>query len=375
MVLDPMISIQRFYDAENEYFTTAPEQRDITPLLAELDPDVVVEVPDSLPHGGSWRGHAGFENLFQVVAEHWSTFQVVWDRDNFHPIGADRIMCEGVLSAVLRATGRQVTMLAGSRRSTFSQLGVSQLVHDYKDSGAVLVANRSAGARSAAGTPRRMPRDLIPRVQTSVVTRQRRRQRTWRKGEDRMRQVRVGLVVPSSNVTVETELPAILARHPEARFSFIPRECGWPRSRPGGARRHERPAGTVHHRARGRRARSHPLRVPGGDHGSGPGRAPARRRHWCAEQLATGGSAAMIRSSAGALVGLHGLEPSASRLVMPYMRPLAHKWSSTSRPRASRSSTGGRLRWQDNARGRLHPRRRVMEAARIPRPGTRGCAS
>lgn len=31
---------------------------------------------------------------------------------------------------------------------------------------------------------------------------------------------RIGLVVPSSNVTVETEMPALLARHETARFSF-----------------------------------------------------------------------------------------------------------------------------------------------------------
>jgi maleate cis-trans isomerase len=31
---------------------------------------------------------------------------------------------------------------------------------------------------------------------------------------------RVGLVVPSSNTTVETEIPALLARHASARFSF-----------------------------------------------------------------------------------------------------------------------------------------------------------
>ena len=35
-----------------------------------------------------------------------------------------------------------------------------------------------------------------------------------------MTHVRIGLVVPSSNVTVETEMPAILGRHPGADFSF-----------------------------------------------------------------------------------------------------------------------------------------------------------
>ena len=136
-----MTSIQRFYDAENEYFSAAVEQRDIAPLLAELDPEVVVEVPESLPHGGSWRGHAGFENLFYVVAEHWSKFVVVWDRDNFHAIGSDRVMCEGVLSAELRASGRQIRMPVVSL-FTFSDGGVSRLVHYYKDSGAILIANR-----------------------------------------------------------------------------------------------------------------------------------------------------------------------------------------------------------------------------------------
>lgn len=47
---------------------------------------------------------------------------------------------------------------------------------------------------------------------------------------------RIGLVVPSSNVTVETEIPTLLGRHAEATFSFhssrmrmhtvSPRGCG-----------------------------------------------------------------------------------------------------------------------------------------------------
>jgi len=35
-----------------------------------------------------------------------------------------------------------------------------------------------------------------------------------------MSQHRIGLVVPSSNVTVETEIPALLGRNAEATFSY-----------------------------------------------------------------------------------------------------------------------------------------------------------
>src|SRR5215510_595874 len=35
-----------------------------------------------------------------------------------------------------------------------------------------------------------------------------------------MTHARIGLVVPSSNTTVETEMPQLLGRHPDATFSF-----------------------------------------------------------------------------------------------------------------------------------------------------------
>jgi len=134
---NPMTSIQRFFEAENEYFRTDPDQRDIGPLLAELDPDVIVEVPESLPHGGVWRGHSGFEELFAVVARHWLEFRVIWDESKFYQLGAERVMCEGVVQGVLRATGDRVNTPIISL-FTFSSAGVSQLDHFYKDTGSLI---------------------------------------------------------------------------------------------------------------------------------------------------------------------------------------------------------------------------------------------
>lgn len=134
---------------------------------------------------------------------------------------------------------------------------------------------------------------------------------------------RIGLVVPSSNTTVETELPALLGRHRSATFSF--------------------------HASRMRMARVSPEQLAAmnaqrercilelGDAGpdvllyaclvalmaAGPGE-HQRVEGLVAEQLATGASEAKVRSSAGALVeALRALPAQRVALVMPYTRPLA----------------------------------------------------
>lgn len=140
-----------------------------------------------------------------------------------------------------------------------------------------------------------------------------------------MTHVRVGLVVPSSNTTVETELPALLGRHRDATFSF--------------------------HASRMRMARVSPAQLAAmnaqrercvlelGDAGpdvilyaclvalmaAGPGE-HRRVEGLVAEQLAAGGSGARVRSSAGALVeALTALRARRIALVTPYLRPLAEK--------------------------------------------------
>jgi ketosteroid isomerase-like protein len=139
--LDPLASIQRFYDAENDFVRSAPEDRDIHVMLAELDPDVVVDVPASLPHGGVWRGHEGFRDLFDAVTRHWREFEVVYSQDKWHAIDDQRILIEGVLRAALQSTGVRVEMPFVSL-FTFTPRGASRLDHYYKDTAAILLPAR-----------------------------------------------------------------------------------------------------------------------------------------------------------------------------------------------------------------------------------------
>lgn len=139
---DPLASIQRFYDAENEFVRTTASERDITVMLAELDPDVVVHVPDSLPTGGTWRGYEGFTRLFDAVVEHWSVFEVVYNDTKWHQIDERRVLTEGRLHAVLRSNGAEVDMAVVSL-FTFTPLGLSYLDHFYKDT--AVIAALAAG--------------------------------------------------------------------------------------------------------------------------------------------------------------------------------------------------------------------------------------
>ncbi len=136
---------------------------------------------------------------------------------------------------------------------------------------------------------------------------------------------RIGLVVPSSNVTVETEMPQILGRHPGATFAFHSTRMRMHTVSP----EQLRTMNAQRERCILEIADASPdvilyaclvaIMVGGpGEH--------RRVESAVAEQLATGGSDAMIRSSAGALVeGLTALGAERIALVTPYMRPLAQQ--------------------------------------------------
>jgi maleate isomerase len=179
-----------------------------------------------------------------------------------------------------------------------------------------------------------------------------------------MQHVRVGLVVPSSNVTVETEMPAILGRHPDAAFSFHSSRMRMAKVSP--------------EQLRAMNAQRERCILELGDArpdvilyaclvalmAAGPGE-HQRVESLVAEQLAAGGADARVRSSAGALTeGLRALGAHRVALVTPYMRPLADQVVAYLEAEGFEVTSWRALEVEDNtAVGRI-PGDQVMAAAR-----------
>lgn len=179
-----------------------------------------------------------------------------------------------------------------------------------------------------------------------------------------MNSIRVGLVVPSSNTTVETEMPRLLGRHATADFSFHASRMRMARVSPAqlaamNAQRERcilelgdaRPDVILY-------ACLVALMVMGpGEH--------QRVEGLVAEQLATGRSEAKVRSSAGALVeGVRALGAHRIALVTPYMRPLAEKVVAYLEAEGIEVVDWRALEIEDNFEVGCIPGDRVMDAAR-----------
>lgn len=136
---------------------------------------------------------------------------------------------------------------------------------------------------------------------------------------------RIGLVVPSSNVTVETEVPALLARHPDARFSFHASRMRMHKVSPEELRamnaQRERcvdELGDAHVDALLYACLIALMAQGPGEH--------QRAEQAVTEQLAGRDQHPAVLSSAGALVeGLTALGARRIALVTPYLKPLAQQ--------------------------------------------------
>ena len=175
---------------------------------------------------------------------------------------------------------------------------------------------------------------------------------------------RIGLIVPSSNITVETELPAQLHRHPSADFSFHSTRM----------RMHTVSAAQLASMNAQRERCTMEIADASPDvilyaclvavMVGGPGE-HRRVEGAIAEQLAAGGSAAKIRSSAGALVqALRAIDADRIALVTPYMRPLAAQVVGYLESEEFELADWRALEVADNAEVGCIPGERVLEAAR-----------
>lgn len=175
---------------------------------------------------------------------------------------------------------------------------------------------------------------------------------------------RIGLVVPSSNVTVETEVPALLARHESARFSFHASRMRMHTVSP--------------EELRAMNAQRERCVDELGDAGvdallyaclvalmaQGPGE-HRRTEHAVTAQLARRGSRPAVVSSAGALVeGLAALGATRIALVTPYLRPLAELVVGYLESEGVQVSDWTVLEVADNAEVGCIPDERVLAAAR-----------
>lgn len=175
---------------------------------------------------------------------------------------------------------------------------------------------------------------------------------------------RIGLVVPSSNVTVETEIPALLARHPDARFSFHTSRMRMHRVSPEELRAmNAQRARCVDELADARvDALLYACLVALMAQGPGEHR---RAEEAVTDQLAERGVRPAVLSSAGALVdGLTALGARRIALVTPYLRPLAEQVVGYLRAEGFEVVDWAALEVGDNAEVGCIPGDRVMAAAR-----------
>lgn len=140
-----------------------------------------------------------------------------------------------------------------------------------------------------------------------------------------MHQRRIGLVVPSSNTTVESELPALLSRHRDVRFSFHSsrmrmREVS-PQELAAMNAQRERCIDEIADASPDAVLYACLVALMAG----GPGEHDRVDRA-VSEQLTARACPAVVRTSAGALIeALHALDARRVALVMPYQTPLAQQ--------------------------------------------------
>ncbi|WP_236789594.1 maleate cis-trans isomerase [Amycolatopsis sp. GM8] len=175
---------------------------------------------------------------------------------------------------------------------------------------------------------------------------------------------RIGLVVPSSNVTVETEIPALLSRHADARFSFHSSRMRMHKVSPEELRAMNAQRERCIDELADADVDAVLYACLVALMAQGPGE-HQRTEAAVTEQFAKTGRRPAVLSSAGALVeGLAALGARRIALVTPYLRPLAEQVVGYLESEGFEVLDWAALEVGDNAEVGCIPGDRVMTAAR-----------
>jgi maleate isomerase len=182
------------------------------------------------------------------------------------------------------------------------------------------------------------------------------------------RTVRVGLVVPSSNVTVETEMPALLRRCRHASFSFHATRMRLHTVSPDELRamnsERERCIDEIGDAGVDAVLYACLVALMAQGHRNGLGE-HEHTEEAVGDQLAARGLHPRVTSSAGALVhALRGLGACRVALVMPYLRPVAALVVAYLEEQGITITDWRALEVGDNAEVGCIPGERVLDAAR-----------
>jgi ketosteroid isomerase-like protein len=98
--------LKHMYAAEAEYLAAGgPGEASFELLAPYFASDVVLHQAETLPYGGTWRGHDGMEQFFLAMSQAWESFELV-DQKFLTTEGTAVVLTQ--VHACARATGREL---------------------------------------------------------------------------------------------------------------------------------------------------------------------------------------------------------------------------------------------------------------------------
>jgi len=101
---EPIKALKRFYAAEEEYVASGAKNFSI--IANTLHEDVVMHQAASLPYGGDWKGHRGFEAWMKAMSGVWSKLEHLDVR--IFDTGDDTVFTRARPKVTSRATGETI---------------------------------------------------------------------------------------------------------------------------------------------------------------------------------------------------------------------------------------------------------------------------